>query len=108
MPFMICLRILKLINSVLQTVSGDISIVKSDKLYSLTSEKTLQLNDDVRKRIAMHLELVPLGEKLILSKIYGFDNLYFQSSLEALVAEKRKVTLWIGLLSRLSFWQCLR
>jgi PAS domain S-box-containing protein len=40
-----------------------------------------------------------LGEKLILSKIYGFDNLYFQSSLEALVSEKRTVTLWIGLLS---------
>ncbi len=90
---------LKLINSVLQTVSGDVSIAKSDKLYSLTSEKTLQLNDDIRKSIAMNLELVPLGEKLILSKIYGFDNLYFQSSLEALVAEKRKVTLWIGLLS---------
>ena len=89
----------KLINSILQTVSGDVSLVKSDKLYSLTSEKTLQLNDDVRKSIAMNLELVPLGEKLILSKIYGFDSLYFQSSLEALVAEKRKVTLWIGLLS---------
>jgi len=92
-------RDLKLINSVLQTVSGDVYIVTSDKLYSLTSEKTLQLNDDIRKSIAMNLELVPLGEKLILSKIYGFDNLYFQSTLEALVAEKRKVTLSIGLLS---------
>ncbi len=90
---------LNLINSVLHTVSGDISIVKSDKLYSLTSEKTFPLNDDIRQSIAMNLELVPLGEKLILSKIYGFHNLYFQSSLEALVAEKRKVTLWIGLLS---------
>jgi len=90
---------LKLINSVLHTVSGDVSIVKSDKLYSLTSEKTLPLNDDIRQSIAMNLELVPLGEKLILSKIYGFHDLYFQSSLEALVAEKRKVALWIGLLS---------
>ena len=90
---------LKLINSVLQTVSGDVSMVKSDKLYSLTSEKSLQLNDDIRQSIAMNLELVPLGEKLILSKIYGFHNLYFQSSMEALVAEKRKVTFWIGLLS---------
>jgi PAS domain S-box-containing protein len=90
---------LKLINSVLQTVSGDVSMVKSDKLYSLTSEKSLQLNDDIRQSIAMNLELVPLGKKLILSKIYGFHNLYFQSSMEALVAEKRKVTFWIGLLS---------
>jgi PAS domain S-box-containing protein len=90
---------LKLINSVLQTVSGDVSMVKSDKLYSLTSEKSLALDDDIRQSIAMNLELVPLGEKLILSKIYGFDNLYFQSSLEALVTEKRKVTFGIGLLS---------
>ncbi len=90
---------LKLINSVLQTVRGDVSMVTSDKLFSLTSERTLQLNDDIRKSIAMKLELVPVGDKLILSKIYGFDNLYFQSSLETLVAERRKVTLWIGLLS---------
>ena len=47
----------------------------------------------------MNLELVPLGKKFILSKIDGFDNLYFQSSLESLVGDKRKVTLWIGLLS---------
>ena len=90
---------LKLINSVLQTVSGDVSIVTSDKLFSLTSERTLELTDDIGKSIAMNLELVPLGDKVILSKIYGFDNLYFQSSMETLVAERRKVTLWIGLLS---------
>jgi PAS domain S-box-containing protein len=92
-------RDLKLIDSILQTVNGDVFIVKSDKLYSLTSEKTLTLNDDIRKSIDMNLEIVPLGEKFVLSKIYEFDNLYFQSSLEALVAEKRIVTLWIGLLS---------
>ena len=90
---------LKLINSVRQTVSGDISLVKADKLHSLTTEKTSQLDEQIRQNIAMNLELVPLGEKFILSKIYGFDNLYFQSSLESLVGEKRKVGLWIGLLS---------
>ena len=90
---------LKLINSVLQAVRGDVSMVKDDKLYSLTSGKTLPLNEEIRKNIAMNLELVPLGKKFILSKIYGFDNLYFQSSLEALVVEKRKVTFWIGMLS---------
>ena len=93
-------RDFKLINSVRQTVSGDVCIVKSDKLYSLTSGKTLQqLNDDIRESVAKNLEIVPLGEKLIISKIYGFENLYFKSSLEALVAEKRKITVWIGLLS---------
>jgi PAS domain S-box-containing protein len=90
---------LKLINAIRQTVGGDVSIVKSEKLHSLTTEKTLQLNDEIRKNVAMNLELVPLGEKFILSKIYGFDNLYFQSSLESLIGEKRKIALWIGLLS---------
>ncbi len=92
-------RDLKLINSVLHAVNGDVSMVIDDKLYSLTSANAFQLDDDMLKAIAMNLELVPLGKKFILSKIYGFDNLYFQSSQEALVGEKRKVTLWIGLLS---------
>jgi PAS domain S-box-containing protein len=92
-------RDLKLINSVLHAVSGDVSMVIDDRLYSLTSGKALKLDGEILNGIAMNLELVPLGKKSILSKIYGFDNLYFQSSQEALVAKKRKVTLWIGLLS---------
>ena len=47
----------------------------------------------------MNLEILPLGNKLILSKVDGFDNIYFQSSLAALVSAKRKVSLWIGLIS---------
>ncbi len=89
----------KLISIVKETVSGDVSIVKTDRLYSLTSQTAVPISDDMRKNIAMKLELLPLGNKLILSKIDGFDNLYFQSSLEALVSAKRKVSLWIGLLS---------
>jgi PAS domain S-box-containing protein len=89
----------KLISIVNATVGGDVSIVKTDRLYSLTSQTAVPISDDMRKNIAMKLELLPLGNKLILSKIDGFDNLYFQSSLEALASAKRKVSLWIGLLS---------
>ena len=89
----------KLISIVNATISGDVSIVKTDRLYSLTSQTAVPVSDDMRKNIAMKLELLPLGNKLVLSKINGFDNLYFQSSLEALVSAKRKVSLWIGLLS---------
>ena len=92
-------RDVKLIDSILQNTTGDVSMVESDKLYSLTSGKSLQLNDDIRESLAMNLELVPLGENYILSKIYGFDNLYFQSSLKALVGEKHKIAVWIGMLS---------
>ena len=89
----------RLIEQIQQTVNGEVSVLKSDQLYSLTSEKALQLDEDMLNNIAMNLELLPLGKKNILSKIDGFDNLYFKSSLEALVNEKRKVSLWIGLSS---------
>jgi PAS domain S-box-containing protein len=89
----------KLLSIVGQTISGDVSIVNSGQLYSLISKSSVPLGEEMRQNIAMKLELLPLGNKLILSKIDGFDNLYFQSSLEALVSAKRKVSLWIGLIS---------
>jgi len=88
-----------LISIINQTVGGDVSIVKADRLYSLTSQTAVPISDDMRKKLAMKMELLPLGNKHILSKIDGVDNLYFQSSLEALVSAKRKVSLWIGLIS---------
>ena len=89
----------KLMSIVSQTVGGDVSIVKSDRLYSLISKKAVSLSEEMRNNIAMKLELLMLSNKLILSKIDGFDSLYFQSSLEALISAKRKVSLWIGFLS---------
>jgi len=89
----------KLIEQIHQTVTGDVSLLNSDQLYSLTSEKVQQLDEDMLNSIAMNFELLPLNNTNILSKIDGFDNLYFKSSLEALVNEKRKVSLWIGLSS---------
>jgi len=87
----------KLIETIQLTVSGDVFLIKSDQLLSLTSDKTLQLDKEMRKNIVVNRELLLLGKKIILSKIDGSDNLYFQASLEALINEKRNVTLWIGL-----------
>jgi len=89
----------KLIEQVHQAANGDVAMLKSNQLYDLVSKKALQLDEAMLNNIALNLELLPLGKKDILSKIDGFDNLYFKSSLEALVNEKRKVTLWIGLSS---------
>jgi PAS domain S-box-containing protein len=89
----------KLISVVNQTVSGDVSIVKSDRLYSLISKTSISLDEEMRQNIAQRLELLPLGNTIILSKIDGFDNLYFHSSLEALSSAKTQVGLWIGLIS---------
>jgi len=86
----------KLIEQVHQTVNGDVAMLKSERLYSLVSGEAQQLDKDLIKSIGMKLEFLPLGKNNILSKIGGFDNLYFKSSLEGLVNEKRKVNLWIG------------
>ncbi len=89
----------RLVNSVFNSLNGDVLMVKGDELYSLTSAKTWQMTEAIRSNLAMGRELVPLEQDLILSKIYGFENLYFQSSLQPLVSEKRKVTQWIGILA---------
>ena len=89
----------KLIEQVHDTVSGEVSMLKSNQLYSLASGKALQIDEKMLNNIAMNLELLPLDTKNILSKIDGLDNLYFKSSLETLVNEKRKITIGIGLSS---------
>ena len=89
----------KLIEQIHQTVNGDVSMLKAEQLYSLATEKSLKLDPKTLNGIATNLEHLPLGKKNILSKIDGFNNLYYNSSLAALVNEKRRVTLWIGLSS---------
>ena len=89
----------KLIEQIEQTVNGDVSMLKADQLFSLASDTALTLDDKMLNQISANIELLPLGKKDILAKIDGFDNLYFKASLTALVYEKRKVTLWIGLSS---------
>ncbi|CAB1059211.1 PAS/PAC sensor hybrid histidine kinase [Olavius sp. associated proteobacterium Delta 1] len=89
----------KLIEQVHQTANGDVSMLKTGQLYSLASKKALQLDQEMLNDIAKNLEPLRLDKKNILSKIDGFDNLYFKSSLETLINEKRKVTFWIGLSS---------
>jgi PAS domain S-box-containing protein len=89
----------KLIETIDQTLNGDVSMVNSGQLYGLTSGAEISLDEEMLKNLDMKMELLPLGKKAVLSKIDGFDNLYFQASLVPLVSDKRKVTLWIGFFS---------
>ena len=82
-----------------RTVDGEISIAESSRLLYLDSGTSRPLNAELRKHISNEHEFRPLNQNLIISRIGGFENLYFQSSLENLLAEKRKITLWMGLLS---------
>jgi PAS domain S-box-containing protein len=82
-----------------QTVDGDIAIIKSERLFSFSTGKSWPLDSKLREKISIKHEFQPLSNKIIVSQFSGFENLYFQSSLESLINEKRKVTLWMALFS---------
>lgn len=88
-----------LLESIRQTVDADISIVKNDHVFCLISNTTLPIDEKTRTLLATSSGFKLFGKKRILSRLAGFNHFNFQSSLESLIAEKNKVTLWIGLLS---------
>ena len=89
----------KLLEALQQTVNADISVFKADQLFSLTSQATSDLDEKTRSALTINPGFHLLGENRTLARLDGIDNFYFQSSLESLVIEKRKITLWIGLFS---------
>ncbi len=88
-----------LIETIQQTVDAEISVVKTDHVFCLISNMTLPIDEKTRTALATSPGFQLFGQNKILSRLNGFNNFYFQSSLESLIAEKNKVTLWIGLLS---------
>ena len=90
---------LKLINTIQQSVGINLAAIQPDQLFNLISRKTLPLDPQTREKMANQTGFVSFAQNQILSKISGFNNLYFQSSLENLIQEQKRVTLWIGLFS---------
>ena len=90
---------LKLMNTIEQTVGVNLAAIQSDRLFNLISHKSLPLDRQTQENMADPTGFVSFGQNQILSKIRGFDNLYFQSSLESLIQEQKRVTLWIGFFS---------
>ena len=88
-----------LINTIHQTVDGDISIAKADQLLNFATGTSWPLDAGLHQKFSVRHEFHPLGKNVIISKLTGFENLFFQASLESLISEKRKITLWMGLFS---------
>jgi PAS domain S-box-containing protein len=89
----------KLIDSIKQTVDADISVLDTDQVFGLISSITLPLDSKIRNALSTSPGFHPFGQNRILARLNGINNFYFQSSLESLISEKKKVTLWIGLFS---------
>jgi len=90
---------LSLINSIQQTARGNLVAIQADRLFNLISHTDLLLDPQSRENMANQTGFVSIGQNQIVSKISGFNNLYFQSSLQSLIQEQRKINVWIGLLS---------
>ena len=88
-----------LMNTIHQTVEGDISIINSDRLLNFSTGISWPLNANLQKRISIRHEFHPLSKNLIVSKFDGFENLFFQSSLGSLIRQKRKIAFWMGFFS---------
>lgn len=89
----------KLIEALQQTVEAEISVFKADRLFGLISRASSPVDEKTQTELAMNPGFCLPGENRILARLDGINNFYFQSSLESLVTEKRKITLWTGLFS---------
>jgi two-component system cell cycle sensor histidine kinase/response regulator CckA len=89
----------KLIEAIQQTVDAEISVFKADQLFGLISRETSPLDEKTQTALATDPGFHLLGQNRTLARLDGINNFYFQSSLGSLVAEKKKITLWIGLFS---------
>ncbi|MEA3438355.1 MAG: PAS domain S-box protein [Thermodesulfobacteriota bacterium] len=89
----------KLIEKILKTVDGEIAILNSGRLFRLNSKDTLPLDPaDLNSSFAKS-EFISLGSNVVLSEVKGFYSLFFLSSKESLISEKRRVTFLMGLFS---------
>ncbi|MBW1822560.1 MAG: PAS domain S-box protein, partial [Deltaproteobacteria bacterium] len=89
----------KLIEKIHKTVDGDIVMVNSGRLFRLNSEDTLPLDSADLNSLFAKSEFISLSSNVVLSEIKGFYSLFFLSSKESLIGEKRRVTFLMGLFS---------
>jgi PAS domain S-box-containing protein len=89
----------KLIDTLQKTVDADISVLDADHVFGLISGRALPLDAKTRNALSTSPGFHPFGQNRILARLNGINNFYFQSSLESLISEKKKVTVWIGLFS---------
>ena len=90
-----------LLADVSKAVEGDLAYIHSDKLYSLLSGQMLPFDPPDRLPATGGAEIGTLGKEYAISRISGFESIYFLSSLKPLNLEKGRVTLMMGLFSGL-------
>jgi PAS domain S-box-containing protein len=89
----------KVIEKIHKTVDGDIAMLNSGFLFRLNSKDSLPLDLADLNTLFAKSEFISLESNVVLSEIKGFYSLFFLSSKESLIREKRRVTFLMGLFS---------
>jgi len=88
-----------LIEIIKRTVEGDISMAKANSLLSLLDGSSITADTQMLKKKLVGSELLHLDRDLVLTRLDGFNSLYFASSQESLLEEKRRIFLLLCLFS---------
>jgi len=89
----------QLFSTIQQTAGISLAVRRSDRLHNLATREALPFDPLAEENAVKQPGFVSLDQNQIVSRISGFNNLYFHSSLESLIQEQKRVTLWIGLFS---------
>ena len=88
-----------LLSTIQQTAGISLAVRRSDRLHNLATREAQPFDPQAEENAVKPPGFVSLDQNQIVSRISGFNNLYFHSSLESLIQEQKRVTLWIGLFS---------
>ena len=90
---------LKLIETLSRTVDGDIAMAKGNRLISLINGNSVSVDEGILKNNSGKPEFLHLGRDLVLTRLKGYQYLYFSSSRESLFREEKRIFLLLGLSS---------
>ena len=93
----------ELIKSMQAAGEGEVSILRGPSLFSLASGKMhkISIDPDALSRRFQSSDFITFNDEFALSRVGGYQNLYFLNSLKGLGAERSKITLLMGLFSAL-------
>jgi nitrogen fixation/metabolism regulation signal transduction histidine kinase len=89
----------KLTEALYRTVDGDFSMASGNRLISLINGESISLDEGLLKQKLGESEFLHLGRDTILTRLRGYNYLYYSSSQETLIREKKRIFLLLGLSS---------
>ena len=93
----------ELIKSMQEAGEGEVTIIRQSALFSLATGKLHKrsIDPDTLYQKFRSSDFITFSDEFALSRVGGYQNLFFLNSLKGLGAERKRVTLLMGLFSAL-------